>query len=301
MDPSFNTGGCSSCLYSLRTATTDHEKSIIPPHHTQCPTTMMTGKLTPHKSPKRKRDDIGYSLRTASSSPASSHTSISAKDDHFDDECSPAINSPQISVAGELGELDLHGTSSYRLEIASRGASDDKQMKDKMDAERSVQGTMEVDAAPTVTPTDIKDKEKIPLASLGGGDLQATSAAPARQPKSKSSSQQKHRSRRRSPPLSDDVDENPLTWRDSEITGYAPTDPSDDGYGINGIGFKPTAAIAWNRSQRRKKQVAEWKNREAREAREMRKSRRDGILADQHAKNKRQVYKKVKFDIATED
>ncbi|EGE84329.1 hypothetical protein BDDG_07274 [Blastomyces dermatitidis ATCC 18188] len=263
---------------------------------------MMTGILTPHKSPKRKRDDIDYRLRTASTSPASSVTSISAKDDHLDDECNPAIggNSPQISVAGELGELDLHGTSTYRFESASHGASDDKQMTDKMDEEPSVQGTINIDAAPTVTPTDTKEKEKIPLASPDGGDLQATSAAPARQ-QSKHSSQQKHRSRQKSPPLSGDVNENPFTWRDSEITGYAPTDPNDDGYGINGIGFKPTAAIAWDRSQRRKKQVAEWKSREAREAREMRKSRRDGILADEHVENKIQVYKKVKFDIATED
>ncbi|KLJ08495.1 hypothetical protein EMPG_16038 [Blastomyces silverae] len=263
----------------------------------------MAGKLTPHKSPKRKRDDIDYMRRTASTSPASSQTSISAKDDHLDDECSPAIggNSPQISVAGELGELDLHGTSSHRLDSASHGASDDKQTTDKMDEEPSEQGTMNVDASPIVTPTDPKDKEKIPFASPGGGDLQATTAVPARQHKSKPSSQQKHRSRRKSPPLSGDVDENPLTWRDSEITGYAPTDPSDDGYGINGIGFKPTAAIAWDRSQRRKRQVAEWKSREAREARELRKSRRDGILADEHVESKRQVYKKVKFDIATED
>ncbi|PGH02907.1 hypothetical protein GX51_04363 [Blastomyces parvus] len=263
----------------------------------------MIGNLTPHKSPKRKRDDIDYRRRTASTSPASSRTSISAKDDHLDDECSPAIgeNSPPISVAGDLGELDLHGTSSHGLESTSHGASDDKQTADKMDEEPSVQGTMNVDVPSIATPTDTKDKEKIPLALPGGGDLQATSLIPVYQHKSKPRSQRKHRSRRKSPPLSGDEDENPLTWRDSEITGYAPTDPSDDGYGINGVGFKPTAAIAWDRSRRRKKQVEEWKSREAREAREMRKSRRDGILADEHVENKRKVYKKVKFDIATED
>jgi hypothetical protein len=36
-----------------------------------------------------------------------------------------------------------------------------------------------------------------------------------------------------------------LTWHDSEITGHAPTDPLDDGYGINGIGFRPTPAMAY--------------------------------------------------------
>ena len=65
-----------------------------------------------------------------------------------------------------------------------------------------------------------------------------------------------------------------LWWHDEEITGHKPNDPSDDGYGINGIGFLPTPAIANARAERRKKQVAEWKNREAREARQKRGDRR---------------------------
>lgn len=44
----------------------------------------------------------------------------------------------------------------------------------------------------------------------------------------------------------------------------------DDGYGINGVGFLPTPAIAHARVERRRRQVAEWKNREAREARQKR-------------------------------
>ena len=65
-----------------------------------------------------------------------------------------------------------------------------------------------------------------------------------------------------------------LWWHDEEITGHNPNDPPDDGYGINGIGFLPTPAIANARAERRKKQVAEWKNREAREARQKRGDRR---------------------------
>ena len=65
-----------------------------------------------------------------------------------------------------------------------------------------------------------------------------------------------------------------LWWSDTEITGYNPSDPTDDGYGINGVGFLPTPAIANARAERRKKQVAEWKNREAREARQKRSDRR---------------------------
>ena len=65
-----------------------------------------------------------------------------------------------------------------------------------------------------------------------------------------------------------------LWWTDKEITGHNPTDPTDDGYGINGVGFVPTPAIANARAERRKRQVADWKNREAKDARQKRSDRR---------------------------
>jgi hypothetical protein len=69
-----------------------------------------------------------------------------------------------------------------------------------------------------------------------------------------------------------------LTWQDSEITGHLALDPDDDGYGVNGIGFRPTPAMAYARSQRRRQQISEWKNRESREARSRRaEERRRGI------------------------
>ncbi|USW59383.1 hypothetical protein Slin15195_G127020 [Septoria linicola] len=64
------------------------------------------------------------------------------------------------------------------------------------------------------------------------------------------------------------------TWQDSEITGHEITSPDDDGEGINGIGFRPTPAIAYARSQKRRQQVEGWKAREAREARQRRMDRR---------------------------
>lgn len=68
-----------------------------------------------------------------------------------------------------------------------------------------------------------------------------------------------------------------LTWHDSEITGHLvdpSTDPDDDGTGLNGIGFRPTPAIAYARSQKRRQQLNEWKARETREARAKRHDRR---------------------------
>lgn len=65
-----------------------------------------------------------------------------------------------------------------------------------------------------------------------------------------------------------------LTWQDDEITIYDPDDSDDDGTGINGIGFKPTPAIAYARAVRRRQQLAEYRKREEREARAKRSARR---------------------------
>lgn len=67
---------------------------------------------------------------------------------------------------------------------------------------------------------------------------------------------------------------NDLYWSDAEITGHDPDDPLDDGYGINGIGFRPTPGQAHQRSQRRKQQLAEYRSRENKEARQRRSERR---------------------------
>ncbi|KAK4132660.1 hypothetical protein BT67DRAFT_457172 [Trichocladium antarcticum] len=68
-----------------------------------------------------------------------------------------------------------------------------------------------------------------------------------------------------------------LTWHDDEITIYDPDDSDDDGTGINGIGFKPTPAIAHARTMRRRQQLAEYRKREEREARAKRSQRRRGV------------------------
>lgn len=75
-----------------------------------------------------------------------------------------------------------------------------------------------------------------------------------------------------------------MTWQDSEITGHE-IDASidDDGEGINGIGFRPTPAIAQARTQKRKQQVHAWRAREAREARQRRFEKRQGCSVDASA------------------
>ncbi|TKA67886.1 hypothetical protein B0A55_09708 [Friedmanniomyces simplex] len=95
------------------------------------------------------------------------------------------------------------------------------------------------------------------------------------------------------------IDRITLTWQINEITGQDidTTSPDDDGEGINGIGFKPTAAMAYARSQRRKQQVNEWKVREAREARQRRIERRRGAaVAAAETKEGRGVKRSVRFE-----
>lgn len=67
-----------------------------------------------------------------------------------------------------------------------------------------------------------------------------------------------------------------MTWHEDEITIYDPDDSDDDGTGINGIGFKPTPAVAHARGVKRKQQLAEYRKREEREARARRSQRRRG-------------------------
>lgn len=86
-----------------------------------------------------------------------------------------------------------------------------------------------------------------------------------------------------------------LTWHDDEITGHDPDDPDDDGEGINGIGFKPTPAEAYARAQKRRAQMAEYRNREAREARKMRSERRRGSEAKKISSEEAETARRVRF------
>jgi hypothetical protein len=65
-----------------------------------------------------------------------------------------------------------------------------------------------------------------------------------------------------------------LTWHEDEITVYDPEDEDDDGTGLNGIGFKPTPALAHARAQKRRQQLADYRRREETSARRIRRERR---------------------------
>ncbi|KAK2763751.1 hypothetical protein FQN54_009368 [Arachnomyces sp. PD_36] len=250
----------------------------------------------PKKSSKRKREDSD-SPHSSSPNPPPSHRQplFNPQESHLLGQEEFGRNSPRSTVAGYLGHLDIYEDGS-RLDSKHRAVT----TKD---------GKLPVRAQVCAIPPSGFDDLPANANANGSSPLptpqkkgKRASTTPKSSPRGKQQQQhsptphepQNPRHRSKSPPLSSDSDINDLTWSDAEITGHLGEDPDDDGYGINGLGFKPTPAMARSRSERRKKQIAEWKTREAREARQSRRERRDGVGGDSPGKGNPSL-KKVKF------
>ncbi|CAN9089820.1 unnamed protein product [Alternaria alternata] len=264
-----------------------------------------------HPSPKRKRDqpapipllNTALALRPASTPPRGSPAPSSGAD------------SPRNAVADTLRGMTL--TALSEIPMSPLTPTDDViRKKPKLDAMRADSGTgseiyaanetpnsytnrkhidtiattpeMEVSRVIPETPQSSQPRLLPDIASFAQTTSFVSSPATTKsQPsistheklrtQNRSSSQPRPRARSPSPPMST------LTWRDSEITGHLvdpSTDPDDDGTGLNGIGFRPTPALAYARSQKRRQQLTEWKLRETREARAKRSERRKRGVRD---------------------
>lgn len=184
--------------------------------------------------------------------------------------------SPRSAVAGALQDLNLQGGFIRRLDYMDAGrprkkvavTSDEDELLDGQAPASRTEVVAEQNHARDLSATDR------PTTPSKATKVDAAFSPSQKPQESTTIVSTPRKSRSRSPPLHTSVEENPLTWHDSEITGHNPTDPDDDGYGINGIGFRPTGAIAWARSQKRNQQVADYRSREAREARQRRSERR---------------------------
>lgn len=272
---------------------------------------MMPTGLPSSFSPKRKREPSESDCYSPSASPTSISSIDSFQEVPLRDEDELESYSPRTAVVGRFGELAIRGDI-----LSDPGTLTDNPRR----------GSLVLQAQKACEPDSHEVKNMpvaLPATSSEPGDRQALrfeppatqdptqdpTSLPNSPPKKKSATFSRKnlnppspskRKQRLSPPLADTPsEEDPLVWHDSEITGHNPSDPTDDGYGINGIGFKPTASIAWERSQRRQKQVAEWRNREAREARERRRERRrDGVELDNlRGINEGAIQKRVKFNV----
>lgn len=209
-------------------------------------------------SPKRKRgqDAPGIELPTDQLTP---HPTLQS-DVQGGEEISP-----QTVVAGRFERLDLEHDGGYGPEVA-----------DEHERKRRAQPADEGNDTPTSSRSPRARRTAEPSSSDEGipalpFTFKHADSLP--EPGSPDPS-----ARPKSPTLSGEI--NDLYWIDAEITGHDPADPTDDGYGINGIGFRPTAGQAHQRSQRRKQQLAEYRSRETKEARQRRSERRRVESAD---------------------
>ncbi|KAJ5933338.1 hypothetical protein N7454_005667 [Penicillium verhagenii] len=275
---------------------------------------MMATNPPLYQSPKRKREPSESDYLSPSASPTSSGSIASLHETRLREEDEVGRHSPRAAVAGRFRDLAIQGEGLTILGRPNR----DIQPEPYILPEQEKGAVGESDIMHAVWQPDNKQKgiTEVPDQQLAS-ELSTTpttdppttlSLSPSKRksinPRKQlqPSSPSKNRKQRRSPPPADISNEDPFTWHDHEITGHDPTDPTDDGYGINGVGFRPTAATAWARSQKRQKQVAEWKNREAREAREKRRERRrgSGSLEKITGIQQSSLPKRVKFDVKAE-
>ena len=176
------------------------------------------------------------------------------------------VESPRTKVSKKFDTLEIHGQVNQQLHQHTE--------------QREHPGPWSCAAESTASPVEIRDPTdlmsvKLSSAPPPGSDTAQLTSTSVRD---ESIPAESKLSRSNSPPPDGEISE--IFWHDSEITGHDPTDPTDDGYGINGIGFKPTPALAWSRSQRRRQQLSDLRNREGREARQQRSERRKRFLSE---------------------
>jgi hypothetical protein len=262
----------------------------------------MVTQAASYRSPKRKRDAFEFEL-SPPPSPTSTLSVASLPEARLREEEEIGRYSPRTVVAGRLKDLAIREASvSSDVSCSTpkvQWRSSSEPPADHSGLSREIEPS-HMRISPRGSPTRVNEQgsrnTQGPVEQHISDQRSQTTNKPAN---SITRNKLPTKSRKKtSPPPSENDTPNPLTWSDSEITGHNPTDPSDDGYGINGIGFRPTAAIAWARSQKRQKQMAEWKNREAKEAREKRRERRQGTsqINSEHGAGGA-AQKKVKFNI----
>ncbi|KAB8070266.1 hypothetical protein BDV29DRAFT_194238 [Aspergillus leporis] len=254
-----------------------------------------------NRSPSEESDSYNPSISSPSSVSAPSLHEVRLREEE-----ELGRYSPRAAVAGRLGQLVIRGDQIPSPQFLSGNSSQSPLAQSASPGCWPTQYINSYDMPETNPQTGTNPVVRGPSQATVDNQSRQNSATPAASPKKQTTPsprkrrtpQKAQQGRKKSPPPANSAADDSLTWRDSEITGHDPTDPSDDGYGINGIGFKPTAAMAWARSQKRQRQLADWRSRETREAREKRRERRDGADFEKlRTIQKGAIQKKVKFDV----
>ncbi|KAI9804133.1 MAG: hypothetical protein M1825_001535 [Sarcosagium campestre] len=261
--------------------------------------------LNPSPSPKRKRSTPRSSISQPSSSPPNS--SLSQRQATLPFRGSPSFassinGSPRSSVTSQFRDLQLKTDAppvlSFGLDIkpdiASYSTADDSPLRRPSNSTISSNGSSgDETVSPLDYPPALQDtankRARISSATSSPKALAEITALLTGPLSSSSSSPSSSRVRRKSPPPPPPTASGPDSdGEDGENnTDAAPAAAtattagnedvdvdSDDGLGINGIGFRPTAATAYARNERRRQQIMEYRSREARDARRQRTERR---------------------------
>ncbi|GLI80991.1 hypothetical protein PoHVEF18_009359 [Penicillium ochrochloron] len=275
---------------------------------------MMSTGTPRYFSPKRRREPSESDYYSPSASPTSTVSVVSLQESRIRDETEPGRHSPRAVVAGRLKDLAIRGEhfpdrrgsrcdlqQPHTLQLEQATCISDSQDRGALNLAEPLQAHSgePSDAQNHHTGSDSATHHMLDNALVTPISTPSKKRSTLSPHKKSDASPSKGRKQRLSPPPSDVPLDDPFTWHDHEITGHNPTDPTDDGYGINGVGFKPTAAIAWARSQKRQRQVAEWKSREAREAREKRRERRNESSGMDRLRSIHEgaIQKRVKFNV----
>jgi hypothetical protein len=280
-------------------------------------------------TPKRKRSLPPTAARKGSPSILTTNLASATLPDE-----DGASGSPRTRVAYRFQGLDLEGSAITKLDLkdssqAGSAVDEDDLLRKRprilesegFEIPETPQGLEASFGSDGLEPSQNfqgslqKNDEPGPVVFKGLGDhaRSSTSKLSRSYPSINRLADSKSRGRKRlsSPPLSSTVDASlldkedmfvdpdraALTWHDDEITGHDPSDPEDDGEGINGIGFKPTPAEARARAERRRQQMAEYKSREMKEARAKRSERRRGG-ASMTTGSKEEAARRVRFSEA---
>lgn len=236
----------------------------------------LTPARLPYNSPKRKRSDD--SLDTTSSPSRLKTTNLPARPSVGDS--ITGEGSPRTTVASHFQNLDLNGPNPASKEVLRKTLEESMIVHQPRRGSNGFEGRAPLLAPPLFPSSEGKDLTthgtgqsvlhaanwQSPADGVPAPRLEIPETPRLKPALSPSPTLSPLLSRAKSPRSASPT----LWWTETEITGHDPKDPMDDGYGINGVGFLPTPAIAHARAERRRRQVVEWKNREAREARQKR-------------------------------
>ncbi|MCJ1477059.1 hypothetical protein MMC13_005730 [Lambiella insularis] len=250
-----------------------------------------TTTATSVKSPKRKRDSTSEHTLPYSPKAVRLRTDLSPS---VSGAVSTGNESPRTTVAGQMQALRLgHELASPLAETQSpeRPVSIKASHAFQNGAERPRISSSSDTTASEIHPS-FADAAVTPPRIPSTPRLKPVTPSPAR------TISPLPRARRKSPPppprspspspLPDSLGTEFLSTSElSRSSNSPPPSPPSalevENLGLNGIGFRPTPAMAYARAQRRKQQLAEWKSREAREARQRRselRRKRDETLGD---------------------